>query len=499
MKIYKIKKNIAYIFVTILTLSIASCADDLAELNKDPNAIEDLPIGLQLTEIQLQSVGERYEMRRVALGWGKAAIQQYADINIATSLLPGDKYIDFIDYSYALFDRYYVERSKDLIDYVTRTAEDPENANYHAMGLIVKVISMHKLTDIYGDVPYSEAGLGYIDNNWFPSYDRQEDIYPMMLNELETAAGLLSASAPNPGSQDVFYGGNLEKWKKLSYSMMLRLGLRLSKVDPAASEKWVKKAIAGGVMTDLNDVAKVEMEEGGVTNTMGEAFISDNFMRISDTFISWLQNHGDPRLDIISWVETGGPHQGLPNGLDPTTIVTQGPAGANTLDYSQVNPALVKRNSPFLFMTYAEVELMLAEAAVRGWHTGDAETHYNKGVRAAMQNYSLYAGVTAPSEGEITAYLSANPFVDSNAMEMIGEQYWAATFMVPYESYANWRRVEYPLLTPVNYPGNATGGTIPRRMKYPLEELTVNSEHVNAAIANQGPNTYTTRVWWDKQ
>ncbi|MCG2461500.1 SusD/RagB family nutrient-binding outer membrane lipoprotein [Flavobacteriaceae bacterium F89] len=477
---------------------MASCEKELAELNENPNAIADLPVGLQLTQVQLQTQGGRYEMRRVALGWGASSIQQLADVNVVTNLLPGDKYIDFIDYSYALMDRYYLEQSKDLVDFVTRTADDPEAVNYNAIGRIMKVISFHKVTDIYGDIPYSEAGEGYLSNNWFPAYDRQQDIYADMLNELEEAAMQFNGSAENPGAQDVIYGGDISQWKKLSYSMMLRLGLRLVKVDPAASESWVKKAIAGGVMTNLNDVAKVEDEIGGVTNPIGEAFVSDKFMRLSDTFVSWMQDHGDPRLDILSWVESGGPHQGLPNGLDPTTLATEGPAGGDLVNYSQVNPALVQRDSPFMYMTYAEVEFMLAEAAVRGWYNGDAETHYNKGVRAAMANYAFY-GVAAPSISEVEAYLTANPLIPANAMEMIGEQYWAATFLVPYESYANWRRIEYPVLTPINYPGNATGGTIARRMKYPLVEFTINAEHVNAAIANQGPNTYTTRVWWDAE
>lgn len=498
MKIYRINKNIAFVLIAIMSLSLASCADDLAELNQNPNAIADLPVGLQLTQIQLLLPGAQYEMRRVGLGWGSSAVQQLADINIATNLLPGDKYIDFIDYSYAVFDEYYLNEAKDVVDYVIRTAEDPAQVNYNAIGRIVRVMSFQKVTDLYGDIPYSEAGLGFIDNNWFPAYDRQQDIYADMLSELETAAGQLTTSAPGPGSQDIIYNGDLAKWKKLSYSMMLRLGLRMVKADPAASELWVKKAIAGGVMTNLNDLAKIEQEDGGVINPIGYSFQVDKFMRMSDTFIDWMKDNNDPRLGILSFVESGGPHKGLPNGLDPTAFTALGPVDGDLLTYSQVNNALVELDSPSMLITYAEVEFMLAEAAVRGWYTGDAETHYKNGVRAAMENW-IYYGVTPPTASEISAYITANPFIAANGLEMIGEQYWAATFLNPLEAFANWRRVEYPVLTPINYPGNATGGTIPRRMKYPLKELTVNPVNVNAAISNQGPNTYTTRIWWDKQ
>lgn len=498
MKINKISIKIACFFVTIAAISLSSCAEDLMELNENPNAIANLPIGLQLTQVQLNAAGQQYEMRRVALGWGASSIQQLADVNIATNLLPGDKYIDFIDYSYAVYDQYFVNEVKDLIDYVTRTSEDPEAANYNAIGRIMKVISFHKVTDLYGDIPYSEAGQGYLSNNWFPAYDSQKDIYANMLSELEAAASQLNAAAENPGAQDIIYNGDLIKWRKLSYSMMLRLGLRMSKVDPSASESWVKKAIAGGVMTDLNDLAKIEHEVGGVENPFGYSFELDKFMRLSDTFVSWMQDNGDPRLEVLSWVESGAPHQGLPNGLDPTTLISQGPVGGDLLDYSQVNPSLVKKDSPSMLITYAEVELMLAEAAIRGWHTGNAATHYNNGVRAAMANWGFY-GVDTPATADVDAYLSANPFVEANGLEMIGEQYWAATFLNPWEGYSNWRRVEFPVLTPVNYTGNATGGTIPRRMKYPLVEFTVNEEHVKAAVSRlvPGENTYTSRIWWD--
>ena len=164
-----------------------------------------MKIQMQLTEIQLKAAGAQYEMRRVGLGWASSSIQQLADVNIATNLLPGDKYIDFIDYSYAVFDEYWVNEAKDVIDFVTRTTEDPEAVNYNAMGRIMKVISFHKVTDLYGDIPYSEAGLGYISNTWFPAYDRQQDIYLDMLNELDAAAQQLSASADDVkiGASDV--------------------------------------------------------------------------------------------------------------------------------------------------------------------------------------------------------------------------------------------------------------------------------------------------------
>jgi hypothetical protein len=114
-----------------------------------------------------------------------------------------------------------------------------------------------------------------------------------------------------------------------------------------------------------------------------------------------------------------------------------------------------------------------------------------------MEMYSIYdASVEIPS-AEIDAYLAANPYDSANWAEQIGEQYWAATFLNFYETFANWRRTGYPELTPVVYPGNESNGTIPRRLKYPISEASNNPEGYNAAIQQQGPDEFTTRMWWD--
>ena len=151
------------------------------------------------------------------------------------------------------------------------------------------------------------------------------------------------------------------------------------------------------------------------------------------------------------------------------------------------------------FMTYAEVELLKAEAAVRGWHSGDPQTHYENGVRAAMQYLVMYDPNAAISGADIDAYLAANPYDPANAMEQINTQIWAATLLNEYEGYANYRRTGFPALTPVNYPGNVTGGTIPRRLRYREAEAVANPENYSAAVSKQGPDEFTTRMWWDAQ
>ncbi|MDR9367420.1 MAG: SusD/RagB family nutrient-binding outer membrane lipoprotein, partial [Balneolaceae bacterium] len=423
-------------------------------------------------------------------------------------------------YSAALWDRAFTGYIKDLtnlVEITDPTVEGQEDlVNYNSIARIWKVVAFQRITDIYGDIPYFGAGKGFSERDFFPAYDPQSEIYADMLNELEIAAGQLSASASTPGNQDLIYGGDVEQWRRYAYSMMLRLGLRLVKVDAAAAQEWVQKAIAGGVMQSNADISYIQHTDGpeGINrNGMGEVFnwngsryTTDDNARLSKTFVEWMKEHNDPRLERLSWVETGGEPLGLPNGYVGSTIsqfdplflpVEEGGKEGRLNDYSRINPMFVLKESPMVFQTYAEVEFMIAEAIERGWATGNAADHYNAGVRAAMEMYSIYDPSVEIPSAEIDAYLAANPYDSANWAQQIGEQYWAATFLNFYEVYANWRRTGYPQLTPVDYPGNQSNGTIPRRLIYPTSEASNNPEGYNSAINRQGPDEFTTRFWWD--
>jgi len=118
-----------------------------------------------------------------------------------------------------------------------------------------------------------------------------------------------------------------------------------------------------------------------------------------------------------------------------------------------------------------------------------------------MQIETIYPGGMSISDDAIDDYLTANPYTGGTfdqQMKQIHTQFWASLFMTNMEVYANWRRTGYPVLIPVNYPGNATGGTISRRLPYPQSEASLNTENYKAAVAAQGPDLFTTRVWWDK-
>ncbi|MEL6943766.1 MAG: SusD/RagB family nutrient-binding outer membrane lipoprotein, partial [Bacteroidota bacterium] len=175
-----------------------------------------------------------------------------------------------------------------------------------------------------------------------------------------------------------------------------------------------------------------------------------------------------------------------------------------TADFDRINPLLVQVESPMFFMTHAEAEFLQAEAALRGWGNGDAAAHYAAGIESAMNLYTKYDGSLAIDATAASDYLANNPLSGdmSEAMSQIGWQYWAATLLNEYESFANWRRTGHPELTPVNYEGNVTGGQIPLRLSYSQGETT-NNPNFEEARSRQGlPTDYasmmTVPVWWDK-
>ena len=492
------------IYITILALVFSACDKGFDQLNVDPTKPSQVGAQTKLSAIQLYTSGERYENWRANLIYCSTMMQHFST---TAGYWAGDKYTWNKGYASSMIDRIYGNAVKNMADLLVQLDKENAPAEMKAIARIQRVLIFHRLTDLYGNVPYSEAGKAYLEGIFQPKYDSQSAIYADMLKELEEAAADLGSGTSGFGNGDLIYHGDQAKWKKFAYSMMLRLGLRLIKVDPTAAQSWATKAIAGGVMQSNDDIMYIQHTAGpeGINkNGNGEVFTVDNSMHMSKTFVDFLQN--DPRLPILAMRrsdESTNPAdlKGLPNGLDLNMLKNQ-TGEDNTDAYAGINrnTGITSEAAPMFFQTYAEVEFMLAEAAERwGLAGGDPAIHYNAGVRAAMKMLSLYGPNAVISDSDIDAYLIAKPFNPANALEQINTQYWAATFLNEYEAFANWRRTGFPTLVPVNYPGNDTNGTIPRRLTYSTGDQSVNAVNYAAAVAAQGPDVLTTRVWWDKQ
>ncbi|MCB0583882.1 MAG: SusD/RagB family nutrient-binding outer membrane lipoprotein [Phaeodactylibacter sp.] len=499
----------------LLSVVATSCDKGFEELNVNPTKANEIDPAFQFTYVLLQTSGERYENWRAVLIYSSTMIQHLAALPTYWS---GDKYLYNAGYAASLFDRAYNNQVRDIVDLKysleKKMAEGEQVANLLAAVKIWRSVIFLRLTDLYGDIPYSEAGLGFLEGITKPKYDPQSEIYADMISEINEALSMFDAGQPTFGSADIIYGGDIDKWKKFGNSLLLRLGMRMSEVDAGTAQSTVSKALSGGIMAGMDDSAFIPHTDGpeGINrNGIGEVWLADGSQHMSKTFVDWMRNHGDPRLEILGSVPAGTPQKGLPNGYDATTIKEhpdtelESDGTVNMDQFSDVNPVLVTTASPMMIMSYAESELLAAEAAVRGWGGGDAETHYNNGVRAGIQQWGeIYDASTAVDDAAVDAYLAANPF--DGSMQMVGEQLWAATFMNEYEAYNNYRRLGIPALVEVEYPDAlpVTGGHMPRRLVYPQSEAAFNGDNLNAALSNQGINEtdfgkiLNYPVWWDK-
>jgi len=490
------------IYILLFAFILGACDNGFEDLNVDPTKPNQVSVTNKLTAAQLFASSERYDNWRAGLIYQSTMMQHFAT---TAGYWDGDKYTWNRGYASSLMDRYYGNAVKSLEDMLVQLDEEAAPEEMKAITRIMRVFVFSRLTDLYGDIPYSEAGKAVISGLFKPKYDAQSEIYPDLLKELEESAAALGSGTSGFGSSDIIYQGDQAKWKRLANSLMLRLGFRLIKVDATAAQAWVTKAISAGVMESNSDIFYVPHTVGpaGVNqNGNGEVFLADGNPRMSKTFIDFLQ--GDPRLPILAARRGDGSTApadliGFPNGLDSQMLLDM-TGEDNTDAYAEPNRSIITGlDAPMIFQTYAEVEFMLAEAAERwGLAGGDPEPHYNAGVRAAMKMLELYGPAGAIADADIDAYLLANPFDAGNAIEQINTQYWAATFLNEYETFANWRRTGFPVLVPVVYPGNVTNGTIPRRLTYSESEQSNNADNYAEAISRQGPDELTTRVWWDQ-
>lgn len=418
-----------------------------------------------------------------------------------------------------VWQNYYRNVVKQIVDVVDKTKDDATQTNLYHSARIWKAYVFMVLTDTYGDIPYDEAGKGFIDDIISPKYDTQQNIYKDILKELEEASAALDASKPTV-STDILYGGNIPKWKKFGYSLMLRAAMRLTKADAATAEAYVKKAVAGGVFASNADDAIMRhtaLYNNYIANHLA-AREKTNFY-LAAPFVNFLKDNKDPRLASIAirYVGAkGGPEQvpsrastdpdkqvGMPMGYDDVSILkilsTHGVA--SLWDFSQVNlNTVLKLDAPEFHVTYSQTLLLLAEAAVRGWVSGTAADYYSQGIRANMEQMALFDPTAIIPEASITAFLKAHPLDNGKALEQINTQYWVSSFLNGPELFANFRRSGFPALAKNPYPGSELKGEdFIRRMPYPDSEIIVNLGNMNEAVTRQGANNLETRVWWDKK
>ena len=506
------KKILNYSLALFLLLFITSCDKGLDDLNKNrttPTAID--PV------FQLSNAVVNTSYPTASIIYQMGIVQQIVTPN--SGVLTGANFNqDNRDNTQALWQNYYRNVIRNTKDVINRTSATPDRSNLMNMARILQSYAFMVLTDTYGDIPYTESGLGFIEQTFLPKYDAQQDIYPKIIQELTEASAALNA-AGRVEAGDVLYGGNIAQWKRFGYSLLLRAGMRLSKVDAAKAQQIAQAAFTGGVILTNADNAFIR-HNADYTQPMGNtlnATEAANFY-LAEPFVEYLKTTNDPRLSAIAIryvgatsglgqtpaVGTTDPTRqvGMPLGHNDATIkpVATSKGLASHYDFSQLDRRRMGKNSgPVFLVTAAQTQLLLAEARQRGWITaGTASDYYLSGVRAHMEQLATYDPASAVPAASIQNYLAANPLDPSKALEQINNQYWVASFLNGPEAWANFRRSGFPVLTPNPFPGKAITGTFIRRLTYPNSEISVNSTNVKEAIARQGADNLDTKVWWDK-
>ena len=509
------KKIINYSLLAFMMLFIASCEKGLEDLNRNetsPTSVD--PVLL----LNAAVINASFPTQTVIFDMG--TVQQLISPN--GGVLAGANFNQESRDNSNMWAPYYQNVIKYTHDVVVNTDGVAARSNLNNMARIFQSYVFMVLTDEYGDIPYFQGGAGYSDQTFFPAYDRQQDIYQDIIQQLSQASAALDP-AGTIESQDALYAGNIVKWKKFGYSLLLRAGMRLSKVDAAKAQSTVQAAFAGGVIMENADNAYVR-HDANYTFPIGNMLNGSeaaNFY-LTEPFVDQLKNTDDPRLGAIAvrYVgATSGNGQtaavasrdpavqiGMPMGHDNGSIVGQATADglASFYDYSQVDRTrIVKTSSPSFFVTASQTLLLLAEATFKGWITsGSAEQYFADGIRAHMDQMALYDAASAIDASDRESYVTANPLMASSELEQINTQYWISSFLNGPEAFANFRRSGYPTLTPNPYgqPNNpdVPNGTFIRRLSYPNSELSVNTENVNAAVAAMGGDKLSTRVWWDQ-
>lgn len=510
--------------VIMVSLFMAvGCTEDFDTINVNPNFPASAQPELLLPGIQ----------REMAYNWGSQGWEEGFTIvqyGARLQFTSGDTYNwspsgDPYNNAYASL--------RDVENIIRDTKENPEAQNYYGSALVMKSWIYSYVTDAYGDVPYSEATKGIEEGNVTPAFDAQSSIYQGILADLETANTVLTDADNIAG--DIFYGGDIQKWRKFANSLRLRLLMRISDVDNATAVAGMNQ-IAGNpanypIFESNEDMALVQwntLNPQPKYNTRSGSF---DEVRLSQTLELRLKELNDNRLYVFGQPTTNSgkgifsenfeDYVGMPNGLDDEAALGYSPSGnpeesgsnfisrlGILLGCRACNPEQASPTaSQTIIMSYSELQFILAEARERGWiSVGDAATFYENGIRASFDYYTqrVAAGgwtqiANAMQATDLNAYVAQDKVAYAGTMDekfaKIALQKWISLFYTGFEGWSDWRRTGMPEVIPG--PDAVNDRQVPVRFQYPNAVKSTNSENYNAAVQRMGPDNINTKLWWD--
>ncbi|MEZ4888782.1 MAG: SusD/RagB family nutrient-binding outer membrane lipoprotein [Chitinophagales bacterium] len=474
-----------YLIYIIILLSLLSCNKDFEEINTNPNAPNEVQSGLLLRQV-IYNYGEEMSYEGFVAG----------------NLL--GQYFTMVDFN--LFDRHNLSspqlggnpwpiiysnlQDNELI--LQQARNNPSQAVFEGPALILKAYMTAALTDIYGDVPYSEALKG-LDGIVTPTYDSQETIYTGTNGILENLDKGIAAIAGYQGSLplegDILLGGDLAAWVRFANSLKVKYLMRISgKADVSTTLQSVYDS--RNYITTNEQNATFDFTDGR-PNSFRMQQLRDgdfNLYILSETMEQILKSLNDPRIEVffrpIGNDDTGTQYDGFLNGFDASST------SISISDYS-LTGTIFREHTGDLdanFMTAWETHFLWAEAAEMGLIVADAQAHYEMGVNLAFD----YWQTTMPADYLTDA--AAYGGNGANKLEQIITQKWMANIINGYEGWIEYRRTGFPVLKPIA--ASLNNDLIPVRMPYPTDEAALNQVNYNAATSDN-QNSVNIGVWWD--
>lgn len=466
------------VWVLCSGLLLASCEKAL-DINKDPNNFTDVPAPLILPAAQVQlayTLGG--EVSRIT----GAFTQHYSGHR--------NQPLEYTQYdvnpasSDGLWSALYAVVLRDL-KAVREKSRESGDSMYVGVSQLLMAHTFSVLTDLYGDIPFNDALEDA--NNITPAYDRQEDIYPALIQMIDAGVSNVKTGAgTRPGADDMVYGGDMNKWERFGNSLKLRLLNHLSKRQPGAAAAFLNTNPA--LILTHADNARVVF--GTTSSNANPIYGFDELsgrkdMAVGQTLVERMKALNDPRITRFFFPvkNSGGNRQGQYFGNEPGGDNDD----AGEILFSRIGPAFAMVNSPVMLLSAAEVQFIIAEIRFREGKAAEAQAAYNAAIRADFEFLGL---------SDANAYLAKSEVAYNNTLQRIMEQKWITLFHAPYESWTDWRRTGFPQLTGAAV--SRTNGIIPRRLPYPQLEVNLNRGALEAGPGVPVPiESLKQRVWWD--
>lgn len=476
------------ITIVLFFSMLFSCTKKFDKLNTDPNLITQdvVKINGLLTQVLANSAND-----------GGARISEF--INFTN---PGDGYRPYARFDYeGYYNGYYKSFLININEILRLTSGDAKRSNKNAIAKIYGVGLWQKLTDRFGDIPFTQAALGFENTVLQPKYDTQESIYKQLFTDLKDATAQLSNDPDQEsyGDADLIYGGDVDSWRRFANSLRLRMAIRVRYKDQALAQGNISEVINAPLITEDNQSAKLLSEANasvnqGYYNPFATAveIPYPNGLRLGFTPVELLKTKNDPRLSVyFNPSESGGVWRGAPVNLGT------GQSGAR---YQSDSLSLVGdffRTGQFRFniLSAAEVSFLKAEASLFGLAGGgDPQSLFTEGIQQAMKMYNI-------SQANINTFLASPAGTltgsDEAKLKQIIDQKYIALIFQGDEVWAEYRRTGYPLVW-IGNDDTDTGGEMPRRLTFPFQEYLINEASVTEAAGRLSDgDKLTSKLWWD--